>query len=102
MTEGAIGWTGHDLQRLLRLRVSVPIEMGISKRVNGYTSREVCPWNEKFATREALGESDTRTIARELPATTQEELSTAFKGSPMTRAKLRGLKRNAAVAWSSN
>ncbi len=28
---------------------------------------------------------------------TQEEFSRAFKGSPMKRAKLRGLKRNAAV-----
>jgi epoxyqueuosine reductase len=27
----------------------------------------------------------------------QEEFSAAFKGSPMKRAKLRGLKRNAAV-----
>jgi epoxyqueuosine reductase len=27
----------------------------------------------------------------------QEELSAAFRGSPMKRAKLRGLKRNAAV-----
>ena len=28
---------------------------------------------------------------------TQEEFSRAFRGSPMKRAKLRGLKRNAAV-----
>jgi epoxyqueuosine reductase len=28
---------------------------------------------------------------------TQEEFSAAFNGSPMKRAKLRGLKRNAAV-----
>ncbi len=28
---------------------------------------------------------------------TQEEFSQAFKGSPMKRAKLRGLKRNVAV-----
>jgi epoxyqueuosine reductase len=28
---------------------------------------------------------------------TREEFSAAFKGSPMKRAKLRGLKRNAAV-----
>jgi epoxyqueuosine reductase len=28
---------------------------------------------------------------------TQEEFSAAFKNSPMKRAKLRGLKRNAAV-----
>jgi len=28
---------------------------------------------------------------------TQQEISRAFRGSPMTRAKLRGLRRNAAV-----
>ena len=74
--------------------------------------QDVCPWNEKFATalpdgspfapRGALGSSaglkDTRTLARELLAMTQEEFSAAYTGSPMKRAKLRGLKRNAAVS----
>jgi len=69
--------------------------------------QEVCPWNEKFATalpegspfapREALGGKDARTLARELLGMTQEEFTAAFRGSPMKRAKLRGLKRNAAV-----
>ena len=69
--------------------------------------QDVCPWNEKFATalpddspfapREALGGKDARTLARELLALSQEEFNVAFKGSPMKRAKLRGLKRNAAV-----
>ena len=69
--------------------------------------QEVCPWNEKFATalaegspfapRGALGGKDSRTLARELLAMTQEDFSAAFRGSPMKRAKLRGLKRNAAV-----
>jgi epoxyqueuosine reductase QueG len=67
----------------------------------------VCPYNIKFATalapdspytaREALDGKDARTLARELLGMTQEEFSRAFKGSPMRRAKLRGLKRNAAV-----
>jgi epoxyqueuosine reductase len=70
--------------------------------------QEVCPWNEKFATaltddspfraRAALDGKDARTLARELLAMTQADFSTAFRGSPMKRAKLRGLKRNAAVA----
>ena len=69
--------------------------------------QEVCPWNEKFATtlaegspfapRGALGSQDARTLGRELLAMTQEEFAAAFRGSPMKRAKLRGLKRNAAV-----
>ena len=69
--------------------------------------QDVCPWNEKFATvlpegapfapREALDGKDARTLARELLAMSQDEFHVAFKGSPMKRAKQRGLKRNAAV-----
>ena len=68
--------------------------------------QEVCPWNVRFAQelrvpefapREVLAGKDARTLARELLARTREEFSAAFKGSPMKRAKLRGLKRNAAV-----
>jgi epoxyqueuosine reductase QueG len=67
----------------------------------------VCPRNERFArelpdesafaAREALAGKDARSLAREVLAMTQEGFSRAFKGSPMKRAKLRGLKRNAAV-----
>ncbi|MFL5562618.1 MAG: tRNA epoxyqueuosine(34) reductase QueG [Gemmatimonadaceae bacterium] len=74
--------------------------------------QDVCPWNEKFATaladdspfqpRAVLGgkdaPKDARTLARELLAMTQWEFSSAFRGSPMKRAKRRGLARNAAVA----
>jgi len=70
-------------------------------------SQEVCPWNQRFARyasyespfqpRAAIAGKDARTLARELLAMTQDEFSAAFKGSPMKRAKLRGLKRNAAV-----
>jgi len=68
--------------------------------------QEVCPWNEKFALplredafrpRPEIVGKDARTLARELLRMTQEEFSGAFKGSPMKRAKLRGLKRNAAI-----
>ena len=51
-----------------------------------------------FAAREALAGRDARTLARELLRMTQDEFSSAFKGSPMKRAKRRGLARNAAVA----
>jgi epoxyqueuosine reductase len=66
----------------------------------------VCPWNVRFArelkvpefpSRTVLAHRDSRQLARELLAMTQAEFSAAFKGSPMKRAKLRGLKRNAAV-----
>jgi epoxyqueuosine reductase len=68
--------------------------------------QDVCPWNVRFsqelkepafATREAIAGKDARTLARELLAMSQSEFSAAFKGSPMKRAKLRGLERNAAV-----
>ena len=72
----------------------------------------MCPWNQRFAQslgepafepRAALGSSDggvkdARTLARELLAMSQTEFSAAFTGSPMKRAKRRGLARNAAVA----
>jgi epoxyqueuosine reductase len=67
----------------------------------------VCPWNVRFARvlpedssfapREVVRGKDARTLATELLAMSQEEFSAAFKGSPMKRAKLRGLKRNSAV-----
>ncbi len=68
--------------------------------------QDVCPWNRRFASenrepafapREVLANKDPRTLARDILQMTQEEFSRAFKGSPMKRAKLRGLKRNAAV-----
>jgi epoxyqueuosine reductase QueG len=72
-----------------------------------HVSQDVCPYNVKFARslrepafapREVLAGKSTRQLARELLAMTQGEFSAAFKGSPMKRAKRRGLARNAAVA----
>ncbi len=87
--------------------VRLPVESTTSKWVNGYTSQEVCPWNHRFArelpegspfaARELLRGKDARTLAAELLAMSQEEFSVGFRKSPMKRAKLRGLKRNAAV-----
>lgn len=82
------------------------MESEISKRVSRYTSQEVCPWNEKFSLplreiafrpRRAVAGKDAATLARELLAMSDEEFRVAFKGSPMKRAKLRGLRRNSAV-----
>ena len=50
-----------------------------------------------FRPREVLRGRDSRTLARELLAMSQEDSSAAFRKSPMKRAKLRGRKRNAAV-----
>ena len=69
--------------------------------------QSVCPWNVRFASelpddspfapREVIAGKDARTLAREILEMSQEEFSAAFRKSPMKRAKLRGLKRNAAV-----
>lgn len=50
-----------------------------------------------FAPREVLAGKDARTVAREILTRSQQEFGPAFKGSPMKGAKLRELKRNAAV-----
>jgi len=94
----------------IELKGDIPVELRskIGELVYGCDiCQEVCPYNVKFSTaltpdspyavREALAGNGARTLARELLAMTQEEFSIAFKGSPMKRAKLRGLQRNAAV-----
>jgi epoxyqueuosine reductase len=83
------------------------VRSGIAKWVYRYISQTTCPWNVKYATllpagspfapREALAGKDAPQLARELLGMSQDEFVGAFKGSPMKRAKLRGLKRNAAV-----
>jgi epoxyqueuosine reductase len=79
--------------------------------------QDVCPWNEKFATvlpegspfapRHALGTpegnlKDARTLARDILAMSEDDFRVAFKGSPMKRAKLHGLKRNATVVLGNS
>ena len=68
--------------------------------------QDVCPWNVRFARdatepafreRESLAGKDARTLARALLAMDDEQFRSAFRGSPMKRAKRRGLARNAAV-----
>ena len=51
----------------------------------------------RFARAAALAGQDALTLAREILAMDDEDFRNGFKGSPMKRAKLRGLKRNAAV-----
>ena len=74
--------------------------------------QDVCPWNVRFAqalpegsayaARGSLGGRDSRALAREWLAMSPAEFSTAFRRSPMKRAKLRGLKRNAAIALGNS
>lgn len=67
----------------------------------------MCPWNVKFARalrdgspfapRPFLVGEDAATLARDLLALDEERFRTAFSKSPMKRAKLAGLQRNARV-----
>ncbi|HET7552340.1 MAG TPA: tRNA epoxyqueuosine(34) reductase QueG [Gemmatimonadaceae bacterium] len=87
----------------------IPEELraGVGERIYGCdVCQEVCPYNHKFARelsepafapRSALSGKDARSLAVELLAMSQSEFSAGFRGSPMKRAKLRGLKRNSAV-----
>ena len=68
--------------------------------------QDVCPYNVKFArelrepafaARAAIHGKNAETLARDLLAMGDEEFRSAFRRSPMKRAKRRGLVRNAAV-----
>ena len=93
----------------IELRGAIPEELraGVGEHVYGCdVCQEVCPWNEKFALpvreeafrpRPAIAGKDARTLARELLAMSPSGFAALFGGSPMKRAKLRGLQRNSAV-----
>jgi epoxyqueuosine reductase len=93
----------------IELKGDIPTEFheAIGDHIYGCdVCQDVCPWNEKFAVplreesfrpRAAIAGKDARTLARDILAMDDEDFRIAFKGSPMKRAKLRGLKRNAAV-----
>ena len=73
--------------------------------------QDVCPWNvsfsqelkeQAFAPREAVGAKDAQTLAREVDSMDDVQFRAAFKGSPMKRARLSGLKRNARVVLANS
>jgi epoxyqueuosine reductase len=68
--------------------------------------QDVCPWNIRFSReaaepaltpRASLAGKDARALALDILAMTEQDYRSAFADSAMRRAKLRGLKRNAAV-----
>ena len=88
-------------------RVRPPVESTTSNRLYRHISQSCCPWNVKFSVdladdspfqaREFIAGKDSLTPARDILALDQEQFSAAFRKSPMKRAKLAGLRRNAAV-----
>ena len=68
--------------------------------------QDVCPWNVRFSQdfrepafqpRAAIAGKDAWTLAHEIIAMDDKQFRVEFRGSAMKRAKLSGLKRNAAV-----
>ncbi|MEK7249863.1 MAG: tRNA epoxyqueuosine(34) reductase QueG, partial [Bacteroidota bacterium] len=68
--------------------------------------QDVCPWNQKFST-ETVGvgfnprEWNVAPKLEEWKGMTQEEFGRKFKGSPIKRTKIVGLKRNVEIAFNS-
>lgn len=93
----------------IELKGDIPDELhaGVGENVYGCDiCQDVCPWNVRFsmdarepefAPREIIAGKDARTLAQNFLAMDDESFRAGFRKSPMKRAKLRGLKRNAAV-----
>jgi len=93
----------------IELKGEIPeaLHSGVGEHVYGCdVCQDVCPWNEKFALplresvfapRSIVAGKTSRELADSLLAISDDDFRIAFKGSPMKRAKLRGLRRNSAV-----
>ena len=94
-----------------RSEIAEPFRPLIGENVYGCDiCQDVCPWNVSFARdraepafapRAAIAGKDARTLANALLAMDDEAYRAAFKDSAMKRAKLAGLKRNAAVVLAN-
>ena len=83
------------------------IDDSLTKNFDGWlygcdVCQDVCPWNHKFSeptdVREFLPrENNIQPALQEIEQLTEEEFKKKFKGSPIKRTKIEGLKRNGKV-----
>ncbi len=97
----------------IELKGEIPTEFHDAIGGNLYgcdVCQDVCPWNVRFAVdarepayaaREGIAGKDARTLAAQILGVDDATFRSAFRKSPMKRAKLKGLKRNAAVVLSN-
>ena len=97
----------------IELRSDIPdaLQPLIGDRLYGCdVCQDVCPWNVSFAraleepafaARAAVAGRDAKQLAAAILGLTDDEFARSFRGSPMKRAKLRGLQRNAAVVLAN-
>ena len=87
--------------------IAVDLRSGIGRHVFGCDiCQDVCPWNrkapvttaEEFQPREGLVNPALEWLANMQP----EEFGAVFRGSPVRRAKLSGLRRNAVIAMGNS
>lgn len=94
----------------IELREAIPESLRAKIGANLYgcdICQEVCPWNVKFSqelaenspfrARAFIAGKDALTLATDILALDQAAFSAAFRKSPMKRAKMAGLRRNAVV-----
>jgi epoxyqueuosine reductase len=90
-----------------RAEIPVQLRAGMGRHVFGCDiCQDVCPWNRKapvtsapeFEAREGLVNPALDGLAEMQP----EEFRTIFRGSPVRRAKLSGLRRNAVIAMGNS
>jgi epoxyqueuosine reductase len=98
----------------IELRDAIPMDLREPIGENLYgcdICQDVCPWNVRFASavkepafraRTVIAGKDGRALARDVLQMDEERYREAFRGSAMKRAKLRGLRRNAAVVLGNS